>query len=138
MAPALVVCIICDSYTECVGLTCLCPNSNVEANLIVICPCLPSLRQFLRHHFPEWLGESSSHARAYLGHPSTSASRSRFKSGTSRAADEIALTDNGESTHSRTRIVKEIEWNVTEERMDEDSDDQAKKNQAKQSYGYDG
>ncbi|KAJ5782863.1 hypothetical protein N7457_004637 [Penicillium paradoxum] len=92
---------------------------NVEANLIVICPCLPNMRQFIRHHFPGWMGESTN-ARGYYTPNSASVSRSRFKSGTSRAPDEIRLTEQGGSTHSRSHIVKEVEWNVTEERTEED------------------
>ncbi|KAJ5817879.1 hypothetical protein N7447_007887 [Penicillium robsamsonii] len=94
---------------------------NVEANLIVICPCLPSLRQFLRHHAPEWLGEAGSNARRYFTH-SGSASRNRFKSLGARQPDEITLTQNGGSINSSSRIVKEVAWNVTEERLDDDSD----------------
>ncbi|KAJ5356384.1 hypothetical protein N7517_010993 [Penicillium concentricum] len=107
---------------------------NVEANLIIICPCLPSLRQFLRHHAPGWLGEAGSNARRYFTH-SGSASRNRFKSSGSRQPDEIALTENGGSLDSRSRIVKEVAWNVTEERLDEDSDGHVKGKPAN-SFGY--
>ncbi|KAJ5200132.1 hypothetical protein N7472_005336 [Penicillium cf. griseofulvum] len=99
---------------------------NVEANLIVICPCLPSLRQFMRHHAPKWMGEAGSNARRYFTPSSASASRNRFKPAGSRQPDETSLTGNGESIGSRSRIVKEVAWNVTEERMNDDSDGSVK------------
>ncbi|KAJ5881697.1 uncharacterized protein N7529_000369 [Penicillium soppii] len=89
----------------------------VEANLIIICPCLPFLRQFLRRYSPAWIGESG---RRYFHeyNSSTGLSRSRRKQGLSRLQDDIALAENVESTHSQSHIVKEVQWQVTEERMD--------------------
>jgi hypothetical protein len=92
----------------------------------------------MRHHIPGWMGESSSGGHHYFTQNTLSASRSRFKSSASRQPDEIALTENGESMHSRTRIVKEIEWNVTEERVDEEAHDMSKQNHPNTSYAYEG
>ncbi|KAJ6078798.1 hypothetical protein N7467_008551 [Penicillium canescens] len=93
---------------------------NVEANLIVICPCLPSLRQFMRHYVPGWVGEASSNARRYFN--TGSVSNNRWKLGSSRQQDEIALTENGGSIQGGSRIAKDVQWNVTEERVDGDLD----------------
>lgn len=73
----------------------------------------------MRHHVPRWVGELSSNARRYNAtyHPG-SVSRNRFKLGSSQQPDEIALTENGGSIHMDSRIVKEVQWNVTEERVD--------------------
>ncbi|OQE07299.1 hypothetical protein PENVUL_c014G06978 [Penicillium vulpinum] len=108
---------------------------NVEANLIVICPCLPSLRQLMRYHAPGWMGEAGSSARRYFTPNSASASRNRFKATGSRQLDEVALTENGGSTHSRSRIVKEVKWNVTEERLGKYSDGSAKRKPV-EPFGY--
>ncbi|KAJ5358570.1 uncharacterized protein N7496_010983 [Penicillium cataractarum] len=91
----------------------------IEANLIIICPCLPFLRQFLRHYLPAWIGEiTGSSQRYYAEYGSWSASRARRKPGLTRLQDDIALAENIESTHSESRIVKEVQWHVTEERLD--------------------
>lgn len=45
-------------------------------------------------------------------------SRSRRKQGLSRLHDDIALAENADSTTSQSHIVKEVQWHVTEERMD--------------------
>ncbi|GKZ28303.1 hypothetical protein AbraIFM66950_003559 [Aspergillus brasiliensis] len=34
----------------------------IEANFIIICPCLPYLKQFLRHHAPCWIGDTGSNS----------------------------------------------------------------------------
>ncbi|KAJ5596474.1 hypothetical protein N7450_002932 [Penicillium hetheringtonii] len=88
----------------------------VEANLIIICPCLPFLRQFLRHYSPSWVGESS--RKYFREYSSGTMSRSRRKQGLSRLHDDIALAENADSTTSQSHIVKEVQWHVTEERMD--------------------
>ncbi|PYI01254.1 hypothetical protein BO78DRAFT_20936 [Aspergillus sclerotiicarbonarius CBS 121057] len=31
----------------------------IEANFIIICGCLPYLKQFLRFHAPRWIGDSN-------------------------------------------------------------------------------
>ena len=31
--------------------------------------------------------------------------------------DEVALTDTGNSTYNEPQIVKQVQWNVTEERV---------------------
>ncbi|KAJ5947493.1 hypothetical protein N7466_000508 [Penicillium verhagenii] len=92
----------------------------IEANLIIICPCLPFLRQFLRRYSPAWIGEATSSGRRYYKDYSTGTSipRSRRKPGLTQLQDEIALAENAESTHSQSYIVKEIQWQVTEERLD--------------------
>ncbi|KAJ5948910.1 hypothetical protein N7454_002217 [Penicillium verhagenii] len=92
----------------------------IEANLIIICPCLPFLRQFLRRYSPAWIGEATSSGRRYYEDYSTGTSipRSRRKPGLTQLQDEIALAENAESTHSQSYIVKEIQWQVTEERLD--------------------
>jgi hypothetical protein len=76
------------------------------------------------------MGEAGSSARHYFTPNSASASRNRFKTTGSRQPDEIALTGNGESIGSRSHIVKEVAWNVTEERMDDDSDGSMKRKPA--------
>ncbi|KAJ5638743.1 hypothetical protein N7528_001133 [Penicillium herquei] len=91
----------------------------IEANLIIICPCLPFLRQFLRRYSPAWIGEATSSGRRYYKDYSTggSASRNRRKPGLTLLQDDIALAERAESSHSQARIVKEVQWQVTEERL---------------------
>jgi hypothetical protein len=74
----------------------------------------------MRHHVPEWAGEASSNARRYYN--TGSVSHSRWKLGSSRQQDEIALTENGGSIQGGSRIVKEVQWSVAEERVDGDVD----------------
>ncbi|QMW26507.1 hypothetical protein G4B84_001752, partial [Aspergillus flavus NRRL3357] len=95
----------------------------VEANLIVICPCLPFLRQFLRTYSPAWIGEASKSGRRYTGYyGSGTGPRSRRKLGLTRLQDDIALAESTvASTHSQSHIVKEVQWQVTEERRDVES-----------------
>lgn len=71
----------------------------------------------MRRYSPTWIGESG---RRYFREYSsgTGLSRSRRKQGLSRLQDDIALAENAESTHSQSHIVKEVQWQVTEERMD--------------------
>lgn len=89
---------------------------NVEANLIVICPCLPFLRQFMRRHAPAWITQVSSTAQSYFkDYSSGTVSRSRRKNGLTRLQDDINLAENPGSSHSEARIVKEVEWRITEE-----------------------
>ncbi|KAE8136463.1 hypothetical protein BDV38DRAFT_112452 [Aspergillus pseudotamarii] len=96
--------------------------SYVEANLIIICPCLPFLRQFLRAYSPAWIGEGSSRGRRYVGYyGSTATPRSRRKQGLTLLQDDIALAESTTSTHSHSHIVKEVQWQVTEERRDVES-----------------
>lgn len=100
-------------------LTDPCSGRNIEANLIIICPSLPFLRQFLRHHTPRWIGDASSSgyffSREYL---SSSFGRNRRQNGAFRLQDEVALTDTANSTsHNEPKIVKEVQWRVTEERV---------------------
>ncbi|KAJ5718758.1 hypothetical protein N7488_004404 [Penicillium malachiteum] len=93
----------------------------IEANLIIICPCLPFLRQFLRRYSPAWIGEATGSGRRYYKDYSTggSASRNRRKPGLTLLQDDIALAERAESSHSQARIVKEVQWYVTEERLGE-------------------
>ncbi|KAE8365929.1 hypothetical protein BDV27DRAFT_156360 [Aspergillus caelatus] len=94
----------------------------VEANLIIICPCLPFLRQFLRAYLPAWIGEGSSRGRRYVGYyGSTATPRSRRKQGLTLLQDDIALAESTTSTHSHSHIVKEVQWQVTEERRNVES-----------------
>ncbi|PIG88104.1 hypothetical protein AARAC_001558 [Aspergillus arachidicola] len=95
----------------------------IEANLIVICPCLPFLRQFLRTYSPAWIGEASKSGRRYTGYyGSGTGPRSRRKLGLTRLQDDIALAESTVvSTHSQSHIVKEVQWQVTEERRDVES-----------------
>ncbi|KAJ5756086.1 hypothetical protein N7533_005629 [Penicillium manginii] len=90
----------------------------VEANLIIICPCLPFLRQFMRRYSPTWIGESGRRYFREYSSGTTGLSRSRRKQGLSRLQDDIALAENAESTHSQSHIIKEVQWQVTEERME--------------------
>ncbi|KAG2420060.1 hypothetical protein HFD88_004858 [Aspergillus terreus] len=92
---------------------------NVEANFIVICACLPFLQHFLRRYAPRLIGEGSSAGRAYFQNyqNGTSTTRSwRRKPGLTMLQDEVELAENGGSVGSEVRIVKEVQWNITEER----------------------
>ncbi|KAL4901184.1 hypothetical protein BDW74DRAFT_182038 [Aspergillus multicolor] len=91
---------------------------NVEANFIIICACLPFLRHFLRRYAPKLIGEGSSAGRyfksyAYTAGGSTTRSWRRRPEHTV-LRDEIELAGNG----SGVRIMKEIKWDVTEERRE--------------------
>ncbi|PWY90326.1 hypothetical protein BO94DRAFT_623130 [Aspergillus sclerotioniger CBS 115572] len=67
----------------------------IEANFIIICGCLPYLKQFLRFHAPRWIGDSSgsSEYRDQESSHSTPSSKRR-KPGLSVLQDDIerALT----------------------------------------------
>ena len=97
-------------------------HSYVEANLIIICPCLPFLRQFLRYYSPSWIGEATSSGQRYFGYYGTgSAPRSRRKQGLTLLQDDIALAESTESTHSQSHIIKEVQWQVIEEQGNAES-----------------
>ncbi|EAU31884.1 conserved hypothetical protein [Aspergillus terreus NIH2624] len=94
-------------------------DSNVEANFIVICACLPFLRHFLRRYAPKLIGEGSSAGRAYFPNYQNGSSTTRSwrrKPGLTMLQDEVELAENGGSVGSEVRIVKEVKWNITEER----------------------
>jgi hypothetical protein len=100
-------------------------SSNVEANFIIICACLPFLRHFLRRYAPKFIGEGSSVGARYFKnyHQGNSTTRSwRRKQGLTVLQDEIELAENGDSISSGVRIVKEVQWDVTEERNDRSPD----------------
>ncbi|KAI2898736.1 hypothetical protein CBS63078_7485 [Aspergillus niger] len=65
----------------------------IEANFIIICPCLPYLKQFLRFHAPCWIGDSGSNSSQ--SRPSASSntnstpSSNRRKPGLSVLQDDI-------------------------------------------------
>ena len=67
--------------------------SIIEANFIIICPCLPYLKQFLRFHAPCWIGDSGSNSSQ--SRPSASSntnstpSSNRRKPGLSVLQDDI-------------------------------------------------
>ncbi|GLB07206.1 hypothetical protein AtubIFM57258_002529 [Aspergillus tubingensis] len=65
----------------------------IEANFIIICPCLPYLKQFLRFHAPCWIGDSgsnSSQSRPSASSNSNSTpSSNRRKPGLSVLQDDI-------------------------------------------------
>ncbi|GLB19599.1 hypothetical protein AtubIFM61612_009506 [Aspergillus tubingensis] len=67
--------------------------SIIEANFIIICPCLPYLKQFLRFHAPCWIGDSgsnSSQSRPSASSNSNSTpSSNRRKPGLSVLQDDI-------------------------------------------------
>ncbi|GLA64482.1 hypothetical protein AtubIFM55763_008520 [Aspergillus tubingensis] len=67
--------------------------SIIEANFIIICPCLPYLTQFLRFHAPCWIGDSgsnSSQSRPSASSNSNSTpSSNRRKPGLSVLQDDI-------------------------------------------------
>ncbi|CAI7656298.1 unnamed protein product [Penicillium pancosmium] len=89
---------------------------NVESNLIVICPCLPFLRQFMWCHAPGWMNQAGSTAQSYLKvYSSGTATRSRRKEGITRLQDDNHLVETPRSRNSETGIVKEVEWEVNEE-----------------------
>ncbi|RJE18980.1 hypothetical protein PHISCL_08688 [Aspergillus sclerotialis] len=90
---------------------------NIESNLIIICPCLPFLRQFLRHHSPKWMGDAGSSGRYFSReYFSGSFGRSRRQRGAFILQDEVGLTDTGNSAYE-PQIVKQVQWNVMEERV---------------------
>ncbi|KAL2814118.1 hypothetical protein BJX63DRAFT_204402 [Aspergillus granulosus] len=98
---------------------------NVEANFIIICSCLPFLRHFLRRYAPKLIGEgSSAGARYFKNYHATGSSTNRTnrswrrKPGLTVLQDEVELAENGESMGSGVRIVKEVQWDVTEESLD--------------------
>ncbi|EHA24932.1 hypothetical protein ASPNIDRAFT_40852 [Aspergillus niger ATCC 1015] len=68
-------------------------SSIIEANFIIICPCLPYLKQFLRFHAPCWIGDSGSNSSQ--SRPSASSntnstpSSNRRKPGLSVLQDDI-------------------------------------------------
>ncbi|KAL4962678.1 uncharacterized protein BDV14DRAFT_202501 [Aspergillus stella-maris] len=91
---------------------------NVEVNSIMICACLHFLRHFLRRYAPKLRGEGSSTQKYFksygaygAGGPSTTRSWRRRHS---ILQDVIELAEHG----SGVRIVKEVQWDVTEERRD--------------------
>ncbi|RAL07235.1 uncharacterized protein BO97DRAFT_378986 [Aspergillus homomorphus CBS 101889] len=95
---------------------------NIEANFIIICPCLPFLRHLLRRYAPRWIGEHSSLARRYMQNYAYNytreSTRGRRKEGLTQLQDEIELAENLGSVHSGVRIVKEIQWEITTEETD--------------------
>ncbi|CBF87130.1 hypothetical protein AN2575.2 [Aspergillus nidulans FGSC A4] len=96
--------------------------ANVEANFIIICACLPFMRHFLRRYAPKLIGEGSSAGRyfkSYNGGASTTRSWRRRPEHTV-LQDEIELAEHGSvpDNESGVRIMKEVQWNVTEERRE--------------------
>ncbi|PYI14429.1 hypothetical protein BO99DRAFT_446927 [Aspergillus violaceofuscus CBS 115571] len=87
---------------------------NIEANFIIICPCLPFIRHLLRRYAPRLIGEHSSLARRYMQNYTYNytreSTRARRKEGLTQLQDEIELAENG-----NVKIVKEIQWEVTTE-----------------------
>lgn len=70
----------------------------------------------MRRHAPAWATQASSTVQSYFrDYNSGTASRSYRKTGLARLHDDIRLTENPGSVHSEARIVKEVEWQVTEE-----------------------
>ncbi|OJJ66985.1 hypothetical protein ASPBRDRAFT_187807 [Aspergillus brasiliensis CBS 101740] len=65
----------------------------IEANFIIICPCLPYLRQFLRYHAPCWIGDTGSNSSqsrpSASSNPSSTPSSNRRKPGLSVLQDDI-------------------------------------------------
>ncbi|PLN76190.1 hypothetical protein BDW42DRAFT_197337 [Aspergillus taichungensis] len=94
---------------------------NVEANFIIICTCLPFVRQFCRSYAPRFIGEGSTQGLRYFtggGYHDDSISRSRARCtpGLTLLQDDVELADGG-GTHSQ--IIKEVHWSVTTECADE-------------------
>ncbi|KAJ5605558.1 hypothetical protein N7510_008339 [Penicillium lagena] len=77
---------------------------NVEANLIIICPCLPILRPFMRHYIPGWGDDETATGNPYLDNTYTD-SQNKWKTAYGQN-DEIALADNVDSVRSESRMVK--------------------------------
>ncbi|CAL5875176.1 uncharacterized protein PFLUO_LOCUS9480 [Penicillium psychrofluorescens] len=77
---------------------------NVEANLIIICPCLPILRPFMRHYIPGWGDDETATGNPYLDNTYTE-SQNKWKTAYGQN-DEIALADNVDSVRSESRMVK--------------------------------
>ncbi|KAL4986521.1 hypothetical protein BDW68DRAFT_198014 [Aspergillus falconensis] len=96
---------------------------NVEANFIIICACLPFMRHFLRRYAPKLIGEGSSAGRYFKGYNVGGASTSRSwrrRPEHTVLQDEIELAEHGSvpDNESGVRIMKEVQWNVTEERRE--------------------
>jgi hypothetical protein len=80
------------------------------------------MRHFLRRYAPKLIGEGSSAGRyfkSYNGGASTTRSWRRRPEHTV-LQDEIELAEHGSvpDNESGARIMKEVQWNVTEERRD--------------------
>jgi hypothetical protein len=70
----------------------------------------------MRRHTPDWMTQAGSTAQSYLKDYSPGiATRSRRKRGITRLQDDIHLVETPGSLNSETGIVKEVEWEVTEE-----------------------
>ncbi|OJJ33425.1 hypothetical protein ASPWEDRAFT_43485 [Aspergillus wentii DTO 134E9] len=95
--------------------------ANIESNFIIICGCLPFFRQFLRRHAPGLIGEQGSTAPRYNNYYTYGSSSRRRKPGLTMLQDDVELAARPESTHSEVRIVKEVQWEVKEERRDENA-----------------
>ncbi|KAI9374424.1 hypothetical protein BJX61DRAFT_540774 [Aspergillus egyptiacus] len=122
--------------------------SNVEANFIIICACIPFLRHFLRRYAPKWIGEGSSGGRYFrergyqAGGQSRSTARSwRRKTGVEVLQDEVELEIGagaaGASVGSQVGIVKEVKWDVRveEERLDTEASDRSRSRSRSRSPG---
>ncbi|PWY63651.1 hypothetical protein BO83DRAFT_411832 [Aspergillus eucalypticola CBS 122712] len=70
----------------------------IEANFIIICPCLPYLKQFLRFHAPCWIGDSGSNSSQ--SRPSASSNSNSTPSSNRRKPGLIVLQDDIEQALS--------------------------------------
>ncbi|KAF9891906.1 hypothetical protein FE257_002869 [Aspergillus nanangensis] len=103
---------------------------NVEANFIIICACLPFLRHFLRRYAPKLIGEGSSASGFADYQIKSSSTRSwRRKPGLTLLQDDVELAENGEHPASGVQIVKEVRWDVTEERRSQSTGEMSKEAQ---------
>jgi hypothetical protein len=72
-------------------------NSFIEANLLIMCCCLSTLRRFFKHFAPRLIGESSSTGNSNgrsRGFSNNNAQRTFGSSGTKRNLDSFAHSAN--------------------------------------------
>ncbi|KAF2168178.1 hypothetical protein M409DRAFT_21622 [Zasmidium cellare ATCC 36951] len=85
----------------------------IEANLVIICGCLPILRLFFRHVAPRFIGESS---ETVASHPSTSLGKKPIHS-----VAELSNLDNKERRQAAQHPYDRMnEWDDWERDMGED------------------
>jgi hypothetical protein len=76
------------------------PTSFIEANLLIMCCCLPTLRRFFKHFAPRLIGESSSgnsKLRPNGGFSNPNAPRTFGSNGTKRTLDTFRYASNENS-----------------------------------------
>jgi hypothetical protein len=69
-------------------------HSFIEANLLIMCCCLPTLRGFFKHFAPRLIGETSSTGRSSRRFSNKNAPRTFGSSGTKRTRDTFKSASN--------------------------------------------